>query len=83
MYAIFKEDRVTQPLSTYQNWSRPKTEHESRVVAGNVWLSGSDPTGDTVASICAPAARLSERGACDVARMAPAQKGSARARSVR
>jgi uncharacterized protein YjiS (DUF1127 family) len=34
MYAIFKEDRVTQPLSTYQNWSRPETEDEGRVVAG-------------------------------------------------
>jgi hypothetical protein len=54
-------------LSIHQDSSRLETDDERRIVAGHVLLAGSDPTGDAVASISAPAERLSERRACGVA----------------
>ena len=45
----------------------PGAEDKGGVVAGNVLLSGLDPTGETVASFSAPAGRLSEWGTCGVA----------------
>jgi hypothetical protein len=81
MFTIFEEDRVTQPLYLYTRIGRARRLRTQAELSRAT--SGCPDRISQETQWHAPAERLSERGACDVARMAPAQKRPARARSIR
>jgi hypothetical protein len=82
MFAIVKEDRVKQRLYL-SNGAFPAWRLKTRAEWLRVTSCGADQIPQGTQSQVSPHLRLSEWSARRIARMAPAQKRSARARSAR